>query len=246
MRYICVFCGSSEEGAVKYAEVTKALGKAIVKNGFGLVYGGGNVGLMKILADSVKEAGGNIIGVVTPEVIQLGVAYAGITLVEEATYSARKAKMAALSEGFIALPGGYGTLDEFTEVAINNQFASYKNTKENPVKPLGVLNIDHFYDGLLLQVQRCLNEKFITNKHAEMIYSTDNPEDIVQYIANFKSPIADNSKWWEKSTEQKATTNKSTTLAVAGGMVLMGVFALKFFSHAGENISNPVSSCKPT
>jgi len=199
MKYICIFCGSSDIGAEKYAPEIKALCTALVGQGYGVVFGGSNVGLMKLVSDNIVELGGKIIGVITPELRKMGVMYQGIRLYEEETYSGRKAKTAELSSGFIALPGGFGTLDEVTEVAINNQFASYSPSPTNP-KPLALLNSDGFYDGFLQQMQRCNAEKFITEKHRNMIFATSNVNDLVEYFNKYTTPKPDNTRWWEKIT----------------------------------------------
>ncbi len=222
MKFICVFCGSSEAGASKYADITDEIGKAIVANGYGLVYGGGNTGLMNMIANSVLKAGGEIIGVITPEIKKIGVVHSGIkkeNLHEEVSYSARKARMIALSAGFIALPGGLGTLDELTEITIGNQFASYKDTSDNPVKPCVAVNADGFYEGLLQQLKRCVKDGMMTQKHLDMIFFTADPIKSVEHIAKFNGCIPDNHRWWETSknnAEEKETNSaaKSTSTAV--------------------------------
>jgi len=260
MKFICVFCGSSEQGALKYAEITKKIGQTIVANGYGLVYGAGNVGLMKVLADSVLEAGGEVIGVITPEVRQLGVVHAGIkkeNLYEEQTYSARKARMAALSVGFLALPGGLGTLDELTEVAIYNQFAGYKNTPDNPVKPCAILNADGFFDGLSNQLTRCREEKFMTQKHLDMILFTRDPIAAVMHIIQFKGYTPDDSRWWEASNEKAKEKRDDSAkpisavsafwnnklLTLGSGAFKTGLFAFKMLTQKnGDAQINNLSS----
>lgn len=204
MKYICVFCGTSDNGAIKYAELAKRLGKAIVANGYGLVFGAGNTGLMKLVADSVLEAKGEVIGVITEEIRKLDVTHIGIqsqNLLVETLYTERKIKMINLSAGFIALPGGLGTFDEIAEISVINQFASYKNTPENPVKPVVILNADGFYDGLLMQYNRAHADKFMAKNHTNMTLFTEDPVTAVEHIASFKEFTPDDSPWWQKELE---------------------------------------------
>lgn len=197
MKYICVFCGSSQNAPETHKEAAKQLGKAIVDAGYGLVYGGANVGLMGILADSVLQANGSVIGVITPEVKALEVVHQTVIIRETKNYSERKKVMRDLSAGFVALPGGLGTIDEFFEVMITNQFASYENTPENPVKPVALFNIDGFFDGiagLIAQSEAC---SYLKSTHVNMLLYSDNPLEITQHIASFKGPEANPERWWE-------------------------------------------------
>jgi len=249
-KYICVFCGSDQQGSVKYKDAAETLGKAIVNSGYGLVYGGGNVGLMKILADSVKAAGSHVIGVVTPEVIKLGVVQENIEVITQPSYSARKAKMASLADGFIALPGGFGTLDELSEIAINNQFASYVNAAENPVKPLIILNLQGFYNGFKLQVETCLKEGFIKQNHYEMLAFESEPLNAVLSIKNFKSPAANSTRWWEKPKDEKSISNisssswfsLSTMVPSCRTLLVLGFFATIAFAGRSQKSLSSISS----
>jgi uncharacterized protein (TIGR00730 family) len=195
MQYICVFAGTSDTGAAKYAEMAETLGKLIVKKGYGVICGGANAGLMNIITNSVLEAGGEVIGVITPEIRSAGVVHAGARIIEEANLSLRKARMVQLAESFIALPGGLGTLDEITEIAIHNQFANFAGTV---VKPVALLNADDFFQGLKTQLDRCLEENFLTQTHRDMIYFDNTPEKLIQHIVNYKSVQPNNSRWWEE------------------------------------------------
>jgi uncharacterized protein (TIGR00730 family) len=197
MKFICVFCGSSDIGAVKYQAVCDALGKLIVEAGFGLVYGGGNCGIMNVIAQSVLSAGGRVIGVITPEIKAMHVYRNDIELIIEDTYSLRKARMAKLASAFIAAPGGFGTLDELFEIAISNQFASYESDHTNPVKPIALLNHANFYGPTIQQLKNCLEDQFINQKHFDMLYFNDDPGLIIDYIKQFKAPKKDPTRWWE-------------------------------------------------
>ena len=199
MKYICVFCGSSESASEKYKQIAEELGKKIVDMGFGLVYGGGNIGLMNIVANSVLSAGGKVIGVVTDEIIAMEVVHSKLTeVITTESYSKRKAKMMSLSPGFIALPGGYGTMDELAQVLINNQFANSKKSESDPVKPCTILNIDGFYDGFIMQLNRSKNDGWITENHYKMLFQSNDVDELVKYIADFKEPEICTDRWWEK------------------------------------------------
>ena len=203
-KYIAVFCGSAKGSDPIYQEAARRVGKLLVEHGYGIVYGGGNTGLMSAVADGAKEAAERlqiddvIIGVITTEIKELGSVDLSVKLIEEKSYLNRKARMAALSIGFIALPGGLGTLDEWIEMAINNQFASYENSPENPVKPLCLLNVNGFYDGLLKQLETCTLCKFLPDKQNDMIFHSDNIEAIISYLNEYKGRLPDSTRWWEE------------------------------------------------
>lgn len=204
-KYIAVFCGSSDMGAKKYAAAAKALGKEIAKNDYGLVYGGGNVGLMKVIADAVLEYHGHVIGVVTQEIIDQNIVHPLVDIFRENDYAARKKQMMQLADAFIILPGGLGTLDEAANVAINNQFASYKNTPDNPVKPVGIYNANGFFDGFKMQLQCMFDEKFMPHKHLDSIYFSDSIPNLVTYVTKFESPTPDATRWWEEEVAKDKT-----------------------------------------
>jgi uncharacterized protein (TIGR00730 family) len=143
MKRICVFCGSHLGNDAGYARVARESAEAIVAAGFGVVYGGGSIGLMKVVADSALAAGGEVIGVIPHALARTEIAHPGLTelhLVE--TMHERKALMEDLSDAFVALPGGYGTMDEFCEVLTWRQLRIHD-------KPIGLLNYRGFYDALL-------------------------------------------------------------------------------------------------
>ncbi|HEX4341203.1 MAG TPA: TIGR00730 family Rossman fold protein [Polyangiaceae bacterium] len=143
MPRLCVFCGSSMGTDPAYAEAARALGRALAERGAGLVYGGAHRGLMGLLADSVLENGGTVIGVIPERLVELEVAHRGLTEQHVVkTMHERKALMAAHADAFLALPGGFGTLEEFMEVLTWAQLGYHD-------KPLGMLNISGYYDGLL-------------------------------------------------------------------------------------------------
>jgi uncharacterized protein (TIGR00730 family) len=142
-RYICIFCGASSGEDASYAQITRAAAQAIVRAGYGVVYGGGRIGLMGVLADAALEAGGEVIGVIPQALASSEIAHAGVTRlhVVESMHE-RKALMASLSAAFVALPGGYGTMDEFCEILTWRQLGIHD-------KPIGLLNPDGYYDALI-------------------------------------------------------------------------------------------------
>ena len=143
MNQLCVFCGSSAGVRSEYAQAAAATGELIARRGLGLVYGGGRVGLMGVLADSALRAGGRVIGVITQALQDREVAHDGLTELQVVrTMHERKAMMARLSDAFLVLPGGIGTMEEFFEVWTWGQLGIHK-------KPYGLLNVDDFYTPLI-------------------------------------------------------------------------------------------------
>ncbi|HEX7983819.1 MAG TPA: TIGR00730 family Rossman fold protein, partial [Duganella sp.] len=140
---ICVYCGANAGVTPAYAEAARALGRALVDQNLALVYGGGKVGLMGVIADAVLAAGGEVTGVIPTALVEREVGHMGLTrqfIVKD--MHERKAMMASLSDGFIAMPGGMGTLEELFEMLTWSQLGIH-------AKPIGLLNVDGFYDGLI-------------------------------------------------------------------------------------------------
>jgi uncharacterized protein (TIGR00730 family) len=155
MQRICVFCGSHVGNDPSYAAMARETARAIVAAGYGVVYGGGGVGLMKILADAALEAGGEVIGVIPRDLARAEMAHEGLTeLYVVTTMHERKAKMADLSDAFIALPGGFGTMDEFCEILSWRQLRIHD-------KPIGLLNYRGYYDALLALFDSMVREGFV-------------------------------------------------------------------------------------
>lgn len=155
MKRICVFCGSHAGNDPAYARIANEAAKAIVAAGYGVVYGGGGIGLMKIVADAALEAGGEVIGVIPHALARSEVAHQGLTQLHVVeTMHERKALMDDLSDAFIALPGGFGTMDEFCEVLSWRQLRIHD-------KPIGLLNVLGYYDALLALFDSMVSEGFI-------------------------------------------------------------------------------------
>lgn len=155
MKRICVFCGSHTGNDPAYARIAREAAEAIVADGYGVVYGGGGIGLMKIVADAALEAGGEVIGVIPRALARSEVAHQGLTQLHVVeTMHERKALMDDLSDAFVALPGGFGTMDEFCEVLSWRQLRIHD-------KPIGLLNVLGYYDALLALFDSMVSEGFI-------------------------------------------------------------------------------------
>jgi len=185
VRRICVFCGSSAGSRPAYAAAAKDLAAHLAANGIGLVYGGSNVGLMRVLADTALAAGGAVIGVMPQTLVDREVAHRGLTDLRVAgSMHERKALMGELSDAFIAMPGGYGTLDEFCEVLTWTQLGVHH-------KPCGILNVEGYYDHLLQLFDRAAAEGFVKPVHREMVIADTNPARLVARLREFAAPHAD-------------------------------------------------------
>jgi len=165
---ICVFCGSSMGYRDAYRKAANDLAHFIADNEFGLVYGGANVGLMKILADVMLARGKNVIGVMPGHLVRKEVAHAELSeMIIVETMAERKEKMIELSDAFVAIPGGYGTFDELTEILTFNQLRLTD-------KPLGILNVDGYFDLMLSFYDHAVQEGFVRKEHRDnLIVSTD-------------------------------------------------------------------------
>lgn len=182
MKSIAVFCGSSEGASSIYKECAEQLGHELAKRQITLVYGGAKVGLMGAVADAVLEQGGQVIGVLPHFLQQREIAHPGLTkLILVDSMHERKAKMAELADGFIALPGGPGTMEEFFEVFTWAQLGLHG-------KPCGFLNINHYYDPLLSMFDVMLREQFMQPKYHAMIITDSTPEGLLQKFASYSAP----------------------------------------------------------
>ncbi|MES2792847.1 MAG: TIGR00730 family Rossman fold protein [Planctomycetota bacterium] len=187
MSNICVFCGSSSGQDPVYRAAATAMGQVLVRHGRGLVYGGGSVGLMGVIADSVLAAGGNVIGVIPEKLAVVELLHRGVRDMRIVpTMHVRKALMAELSDSFIALPGGYGTLEELFEVITWAQLGIHS-------KPIGILNTNGYFDALLSFVDRTIADGFIKPAHLGLFVVATDPEELLQRLQNHHMPIAP--KW---------------------------------------------------
>ena len=185
MRRLCVFCGSSVGNQSAYAEAAQAMGALLAARGIGLVYGGGHVGLMGVIADAVMVHGGEVIGVIPQTLADREIAHPGITELRVVdSMHTRKALMAELSDGFVAMPGGVGTFEEFFEVVTWTQLGLHR-------KRCGVLNVDRFYDPLLQLVGRAVEDGFIRADSAQIVVSDPDPSALLARLAEpFRAPGA--------------------------------------------------------
>jgi uncharacterized protein (TIGR00730 family) len=163
MRRVCVFCGSKSGNEPAIVEMTVQLARELARTGRTLVYGGGSVGLMGVLADAMLAAGGDVVGVLPRGLFAAEVAHEGLTeLHEVGSMHERKVVMAKLSDGFIALPGGFGTLDELFEMVTLTQLGIHH-------KPVALLDVDGFFAGTHAQIERAVESGFIRPEHARLL-----------------------------------------------------------------------------
>ena len=168
-RKLCVFTGSRHGSRPEYAETATALGGELVRRGYGLVYGGGNVGLMTVIADTVLGLAGHVTGVIPNSLVSKEVAHRGLTdLRVVQSMHERKALMAELSDAFVAMPGGIGTMEEFFEVWSWAQLGLHE-------KPCGLLNVSGYYDSLIEFLDRAVAENFIKPKHRALMIVEEQP-----------------------------------------------------------------------
>ena len=190
MRRLCVFCGSNSGAAPEYGLTAAELGAALARRGIGLVYGGSNVGLMGTLADAALAGGGEVIGVIPHSLVIREVAHRGLTdlrVVE--TMHQRKALMADLADGFIALPGGYGTFDELCEILTWAQLGIHS-------KPVGLLNVLGYWDPFLKFLDHSVEAGFLRLAHRGLLEARAGVEEILEVVTGAKA-IAPVSKWMD-------------------------------------------------
>ena len=178
-RRICVFCGSNSGIDPAYRRAAAQLATVLVERGIELVYGGGNIGLMGVLADTALAAGGRVIGVIPESLMAREVGHRGLTELRVVnSMHERKALMADLSDGFIALPGGFGTFEEFCEVVTWSQLGIHE-------KPCGLLNVDGYYDSLLLLFDNAVSEGFLHPDNRALVLDAEDPEALLTKMAQF-------------------------------------------------------------
>ncbi|RAL21395.1 TIGR00730 family Rossman fold protein [Thermoflavimicrobium daqui] len=190
MKRICVFAGSNRGRNQKYTEMAINLGKALAKKEIELVYGGSSIGLMGVVADEVLNHHGKVIGVIPSGLLHGEIVHQNLTeLYQVKGMHERKAKMAELSDGFIALPGGYGTFEEIFEVLCWGHLGIHQ-------KPIGLLNIDGYYQPLMQMVHNAIEEEFIPKTHDELFILEEDPERLLEKMNHYVPP-ADANKWRE-------------------------------------------------
>lgn len=181
-RRICVFCGSNSGDNPLYVAAARDLGVLLAQRNIGVVFGGGKVGLMGALADSTLAAGGQVLGVIPEKLKSREIAHDELTeLFVVESMHARKTMMAHLSDAFIVLPGGFGTLEETFEVVTWTQLRYH-------TKPVGLLNIAGYYDRLLDFISHAVDEGFIQAEHRRILHSATDPKSLVEALENAQLP----------------------------------------------------------
>jgi uncharacterized protein (TIGR00730 family) len=187
MKRICIFCGSSTGTRSEYAETARAMGQALLRRGIGLVYGGGCVGLMGIVADAVMGGGGEVVGVIPEALVTRELAHGDITqLIVVHSMHERKAKMAELSDAFVALPGGYGTFEEFCEILTWAQLGLHR-------KPCGILNVNDYYEPLLRLFDNAVAEGFLRPSNRQLVIEETDPGRLLDMLVDYTPPQTE--KW---------------------------------------------------
>jgi len=187
MRRICVYCGSNSGNKPVYAAAARELADVLVRHDFELVYGGSDKGIMGVIADAVLERGGKVHGVIPQMLMEKEIAHQDLTeLHVVASMHARKTMMAALSDGFIAMPGGYGTLEEIIEIITWGQLRFHE-------KPCGLLNIEGYFDHLVAYLDHANKEGFLRDENREMLLVDADPAGLVQQFERYSAPRVD--KW---------------------------------------------------
>ena len=186
-RRICVFCGSSLGSRPEYGIAARQVGTLVARKGVGLVYGGSNVGLMSVVADAALAAGGEVIGVIPEALVAKQVAHRGLPdLRVVASMHERKALMAELAGAFLALPGGFGTIEEFIEAVTWSQLGLHH-------KPCGLLNIAGYYDSLLALFDRAVEERFLRAENRALVLADADPEQLIDRLLTDEPAFAE--KW---------------------------------------------------
>jgi uncharacterized protein (TIGR00730 family) len=192
MKRICVFCGSSQGSRPEYRAATEELGTELARRNIGLVYGGGNIGLMGVIADAVLKAGGEVMGVIPENLMAREVGHNGLTKLHVVpSMHERKALMADLSDAFVALPGGFGTLEEFCEVVTWTQLGLH-------AKPCGILNVRGYYSPLLAMFDHAVEERFLKPENRALVLARESPADLLQALEEWRPARVE--KWLSRET----------------------------------------------
>lgn len=192
MKWICVFCGSSPGGRLEYRAATKELASELVGRDIGVVYGGGKVGLMGTLADAVLALGGRVVGVIPEHLMAREIGHPGLTQLHVVrSMHERKALMADLCEAFIALPGGFGTLDEFCEVLTWSQLGLH-------TKPCGILNVLDYYTSFLVLLDHAVQERFLKPENRRLVLARNSPAELLQALEDWQPVPVE--KWLDRKS----------------------------------------------
>jgi uncharacterized protein (TIGR00730 family) len=190
LQRLCVYAGSNRGADPAYADAAAALARLLAERGIGLVYGGGHVGLMGVLADNVLEAGGEAIGVMPQSLVDREIAHTGLTeLRVVSSMHERKALMADLADGFVAVPGGIGTLEELIEAYTWSQLGIHRD-------PVGLLNVGGYYDELAGFLDTAVEARFLVEQHRRLLVIARTPEELLERFAAFEPPAV--AKWLDR------------------------------------------------
>ena len=189
MKNISIFCGAHEGKNPEYAKAAKSIAELIAKKGINVVFGGGNVGLMKIISDTALDNGVEVLGISLESLHALELANPRLNeIVVSKTLLDRKDEFMSRSDAFIVLPGGVGSLDELAEIMASNQLGIIN-------KPVGILNTDGYYDYLIKWFNKAVDEGFISSENLKELLISDHPDELVEMVVNQKKPSDDN---WTK------------------------------------------------
>ena len=189
MKSICVFCGSADAVHTDYIEGARLMGRTLAERGIRLIYGGGKTGLMGVVADAVLEAGGIAVGVIIPSMNTAALAHIGLTQMDVVDgMHARKARMHELADGYIAMPGGFGTFDELFETVTWAQTGAHE-------KPVGLFNVRNYYAPLLAAIDHAVAEGFIFQEHRDVLFSDADPNALIDKMAQYQHPRAAVKRW---------------------------------------------------
>jgi uncharacterized protein (TIGR00730 family) len=189
MKSICIFCGSADSVHEDYIAGARFMGRTLAERGIRLIYGGGKTGLMGVVADAVLEAGGEVVGVIIPSMNTVALAHIGLTQMDVMEgMHARKARMHELSDGYIAMPGGFGTFDELFETVTWAQTGAHE-------KPVGLFNIRNYYAPLLRAIDHAVVEGFIFAEHRDVLFIDPDPNVLIDKMAQYQHPRAAVKRW---------------------------------------------------
>ncbi len=189
MKSICVFCGSSDTVHADYLSAARFVGRTLAERGLRLIYGGGKTGLMGAVANGVLEAGGEAIGVIIPSMNTKSLAHVSLTQMDVVDgMHARKARMHELADGYIALPGGFGTFDELFETVTWAQTGAHE-------KPVGLLNVKNYYAPLLAAIDHAVQEGFIFPEHRDILFYDPDPNLLIDKMERYEHPHEAVKRW---------------------------------------------------
>jgi uncharacterized protein (TIGR00730 family) len=194
---ICVYCGSGAGGHEEYANAARALGRALVDRGIRQVFGGGRVGMMGVLAETVLQGGGEAVGVIPRNLMDMGLGLSTATSLHVVeTMHMRKAMMADMADGFIAMPGGFGTAEEFFEALTWAQLGLH-------AKPCGLLNVRGYFDDLIRFVDHAVEQQFIDPMHRTLLLVDDSPEALLDKLVAWEPPVIDKIAWAKRLMKEE-------------------------------------------